>query len=165
MLEDCCRRSRTNWSQSFSPSTSNCLDIEKKFIFEAVPYQVWCECLTIDPHRSVHWWFNHTKLSWSSTLQLQLKQIHTTNQQKTQYALKSFRKLKPDFSSNIVVGIWTNKIQVVEIFLTKKFSADNMPPHPNYKKNKIKGPSTSPNKNGSNELAKLSSAELCFIFF
>jgi hypothetical protein len=52
---------------------------------------------SIDPHRSVHWWFNHTKLSWSSTLQLQLKQIHTTNQQKTQYALKSFWKLKPWF--------------------------------------------------------------------
>jgi hypothetical protein len=119
MLEDCCGRSRTNWSQSFSPSTSNCLDIEKKFIFEAVPYQVWCECLTIDPHRSVHWWFNHTKLSWSSTLQLQLKQIHTTNQQKTQYALNSFRKLNPDFSSTIIVGIWTNKMWVVKKILTK----------------------------------------------
>jgi hypothetical protein len=33
------------------------------------------------------------RLSWSSTLQIQLKTIHTTNQQKTQYALKSFHKL------------------------------------------------------------------------
>jgi hypothetical protein len=30
-----------------------------------------------------------------------------------------FGNLSSDFSSNVVVGIWTNKMRVVEIFLTK----------------------------------------------
>jgi hypothetical protein len=76
-----------------------------------------------------------------------LKQIHTTNQQKTQYALNSFRKLNPDFSSTIIVGIWTNKMWVVKKILTKNL-VRVICRHPSYKKNKIKGSSADPNKNG-----------------
>lgn len=97
MLEDCCRQSRTTWSKSLGPSTLNCLYIWgketimlwqthiairtlNKILLEAVPYQVWRGCLISiwsTPQRSVHWWFYHLRLSWSATVQLQLKQIRS----------------------------------------------------------------------------------------
>ena len=120
MLEDCCGRSRTNWSHNPLAHQHQIAWTLKKSLYLKLSHSrfdvnVWPLIRTgvfIDDS-TIRSWVEAPpcNFSWNKFTQ-------PTNRKHNMLS-NHFENLSPNFSSTIVVRILTNKMWVVEIFLTK----------------------------------------------